>query len=57
MQVSVKKLEFSVDDRFLAGLGENNTFIIWDTRDGRPIHTRVFEHPLTILSWGDIMTD
>jgi WD40 repeat protein len=57
MQVCVKKLQFSPDDRFLAALGENNTFIIWDTRDGHAIHTRVFEYSLTILSWGDILTD
>ena len=30
MQVAVKRLCFSPDDRFLAALGENNTFIIWD---------------------------
>jgi len=41
----------------LAALGENNTFIIWDTRDGAAIHTRVFETPLTILNWGDMLTD
>jgi len=35
MQVCVKKLAFSPDDRFLAALGENNTFIIWDTRDAQ----------------------
>jgi WD40 repeat protein len=57
MQVGVKKLAFSPDDRFLGALGENNTFIIWDTRDGAAIHTRVFEFPLTILSWGDIVSD
>jgi WD40 repeat protein len=57
MQVCVKKLAFSPDDRFLAALGENNTFIIWDTRDGAAIHTRVYEFPLLTLSWGDILTD
>jgi WD40 repeat protein len=34
MQICVKKMTFSPDDRFLAALGENNTFIIWDTKDG-----------------------
>lgn len=53
MQVSVKKLAFSPDDRFLAALGENNTFIIWDTSDGSAIHTRVTEFPITVLTWGD----
>ena len=53
MQVSVKKLSFSPDDRFLAALGENNTFIIWDTSDGSAIHTRVTEFPITVLAWGD----
>ena len=53
MQVCVKKLAFSPDDRFLAALGENNTFIIWDTRDGSAIHTRVTEFPITVLAWGD----
>lgn len=57
MQVCVKKLAFSPDDRFLAALGENNTFIIWDTRDGAAIHTRVYEFPLLMLCWGDILTD
>jgi len=57
MQVCVKKLAFSPDDRFLAALGENNAFIIWDTRDGSAIHTRVFEFPLHVVSWGDIMHD
>jgi len=53
MQVCVKKLAFSPDDRFLAALGENNTFIIWDTKDGSAIHTRVTEFPITVLTWGD----
>jgi hypothetical protein len=34
MQICAKKMTFSPDDRFLAALGENNTFIIWDTKDG-----------------------
>jgi WD40 repeat protein len=41
MQHNVTKLAFSPDERFLAGVGANNTFIIWDTRDGSPIHTRI----------------
>lgn len=57
MQVCVKKLAFSPDDRFLAALGENNTFIIWDTRDGSAIHTRVYEFAPHTLAWGDILTD
>ena len=57
MQIRVQKLAFSPDERFLAALGENNTFIIWDTRDGAAIHTRVNEFPLTVISWGDILTD
>jgi hypothetical protein len=31
--------------------------MIWSTQDGQPIHTRVSEHPLTIIAWGDITTD
>jgi WD40 repeat protein len=53
----VQRLAFSNDERFLAGIGANNTFIIWDTRDGTPIHTRITEHPMTVLSWGDMITD
>lgn len=57
MQECVNKLFFSPDDRFLAGIGANNTFIVWDTRDGNPIHTRVTEHPFSLLTWGDIDTN
>ena len=57
MQVQVKRLCFSPDDRFLAALGENNTFIIWDTTDGSSIHTKVSEFPYTVVSWGEIITD
>jgi WD40 repeat protein len=57
MQVGVKKLAFSPDDRYLAALGDNNTFIIWDTKDGSAIHTRVYEFPLSVVAWGDILTD
>ena len=57
MQVGVKRLAFSPDDRYLAALGENNTFIIWDTKDGSAIHTRVYEFPLTVVCGGDIVTD
>jgi len=53
----VLKLAFSPDERFLAGVGENNTFIVWDTRDGSPIHTRITDQPLTILVWGEMLTD
>ena len=55
MQICVKKMTFSPDDRFLAALGENNTFIIWDTKDGQAIHTRILEFPFTALAWGDIV--
>jgi WD40 repeat protein len=57
MQRSVSKLAFSPDERFLAGIGENNTFIVWDTRDGSPIHTRITEQPFTILVWGQMLTE
>lgn len=57
MQRSVLKLAFSPDERFLAGIGENNTFIVWDTRDGSPIHTRITEQPFTILVWGQMLTE
>ena len=57
IQISVKKLAFSPDDRFLAAIGENNVFIIWDTRDGSAIHTKVSEFPTTLLCWGDILRD
>lgn len=55
--VGVKRLEFSPDEKFLACIGDNNTFIIWDTNDGSAIHTHVFEHPILIMSWGDIQVD
>ena len=55
--VGAKKLAFSPDEKFLACIGENNTFIVWDTNDGSAIHTHVFEHPLLIMAWGDIQTD
>lgn len=51
IQVSVKKLAFSPDDRFLAALGENNTFIIWDCEDGQPIHSRTMEFPFSVVTW------
>jgi len=53
----VEQLAFSPDDKYLAGIGRNNTFIIWDTKDGTPIHTRVTEQVFTLLAWGDIITD
>ena len=51
MQVCVKRLSFSPDNRFLAAIGENNTFIIWDTKDGSAIHTRVTEFPISVATW------
>jgi len=56
MMDCVKLLQFSPDGRFLAGVGQNNTLIIWNTQDGAPIHTRVTETPFTVLSWGDVLT-
>ena len=52
----VLKLQFSPDDKFLACIGQNNTFIIWNTQDGQPIHTRVAECPFSLLKWGDLDT-
>ena len=34
VQDQVLKLQFSPDDKFLACIGQNNTFIIWGTQDG-----------------------
>lgn len=53
----VEQLAFSPDDRYLAGIGRNNTFIVWDTKDGSAIHTRVTEHPFTLLAWGEVLAD
>mmetsp|Transcript_15860 Transcript_15860/g.19978 ORF Transcript_15860/g.19978 Transcript_15860/m.19978 type:complete len:109 (+) Transcript_15860:407-733(+) len=53
VQGQVLKLQFSPDDKFLACIGQNNTFIIWKTEDGQPIHTRMTEVPLTLLQWGE----
>ena len=57
MMECVEQLAFSPDDRYLAGVGRNNTFVIWDTQDGTPIHTRITEQIFTMLAWGDILTD
>lgn len=57
MQGCVQKIAFSPDDHYIAALGENNSFIIWDSRDGSAIHTKVTEFPLTVISWGDMITD
>ena len=56
MMDCVKLLQFSPDGRFLAGVGQNNTLIIWSTQDGAPIHTRITEVPFTVLSWGEVLT-
>lgn len=34
VQEQVLKLQFSPDDKFLACIGQNNTFIIWKVQDG-----------------------
>lgn len=39
LSISVKRLTFSPDDRFLAAIGESNIIIIWDTHDGSAIYT------------------
>jgi len=53
----VNRLVFSPDDKFLACIGQNNTFIIWNVQDGTPIHTKVSEIPFSMLTWGNIITD
>ena len=57
VQESVNKLAFSPDDRFLACVGQNNTFIIWSTQDGKAIYSRVTEAPFSLLAWGPLRTD
>jgi cilia- and flagella-associated protein 52 len=57
MSDCINKLAFSPDDLFLFGISANNMFCIWSVRDGNPIHTRYFEHPLTLAVWGEILTD
>ena len=54
VQDQVLKLQFSPDDKFLACIGQNNTFIIWKTQDGAAIHTRVTEAPLSLLKWAHL---
>jgi WD40 repeat protein len=56
MMDCVNILEFSPDGRYLAGLGQNNSLIIWSTQDAAAIHTRITEIPFTALSWGDVLT-
>lgn len=57
MMDCVNILEFSPDGRYLAGIGQNNCLIIWSTQDAAAIHTRITEIPLTVLSWGDVLTN
>lgn len=52
----INKLAFSPDDQFLCGIGANNMFCIWSVRDGKPIHTRFTENPMSVVVWGDIVT-
>ena len=54
IQMDVKMLCFSPDDKYLAAYGGNNMLIIWDCRDGTPVHTRVFEFPLSVITWGQM---
>ena len=56
VQDQVLKLQFSPDDKFLACIGANNTFIIWKTQDGQAIHTRCTETPFSVLKWGEMDT-
>jgi len=56
VQDQVLKLQFSPDDKFLACIGQNSTFIVWKVQDGQPIHTRVTEMPLSLLKWGELDT-
>ena len=51
----MNKLAFSPDDRFLACVGQNNTFIIWSTQDGKPIYSRITETPMQLLTWGEMV--
>ena len=57
MMDCVNILEFSPDNRYLAGIGQNNSLIIWSTQDAAAIHTRITEIPFTFMSWGDVMTN
>jgi len=56
LQIDAKMLSFSPDDKYLAAYGGNNMLVIWDCRDGTAIHTRVFEFPLSVISWGQMFT-
>lgn len=57
LSISVKRLTFSPDDRYLAAIGESNIIIIWDTSDGSAIYTRIFETTPMFFSWGDMLTE
>lgn len=47
----VKSIEFSPDDRFVSGLGLDNSLFIWETQSGERVYQRLFEFTTNLIKW------
>jgi len=50
----IKTLDFSPDERFLAAVGFDNVFVIWDTQDFSVIFNRIYENSVDLCQWSEM---
>jgi len=50
----VRLLEFSPDERFLAGTGDDCLLYIWDMQTGEVIFGKKFDEPVILFEWGNL---
>jgi len=50
----VRILEFSPDERFLAGTGDDCLLYIWDMTTGEVIFGKKFDEPVILFEWGNL---
>jgi WD40 repeat protein len=54
LTVGVRLLEFSPDERFLAGTGDDCLLYIWDMTTGEVVFGSKFEKPVVLFEWANI---
>jgi WD40 repeat protein len=53
---SIKHIDFSIDDKFIFTLSQENSFYIWDLETGFLCYSKLNEFKIDLIYWTEILT-
>jgi WD40 repeat protein len=57
ISIRVNLLEFSEDNKFLIGCGEDCLLYVWEVSSGEVVYVQRFDKPVSVIKWGGSFID